>query len=147
MGPKDHRSIDVVATCECGAVTVALRGHVTSMFQCSCLHCQKTSGGGHSSVILVPTEALLSTGTTKSYSRPADSGATFTRHFCPECSTTVYAQSSRAPSLCIVPVGLLAGQNNWFDPSQLIFAVTQPAWDLVHEVLPRHDAYRVDETR
>jgi len=81
-------------------------------------------------------------GETKSYSRPADSGAIFTRHFCSQCATTVFADSSRAPDFFILPAGLFAGQNDWYEPNQLIFARTHQAWDLIPEHLPRYERYR-----
>lgn len=128
--------------CDCGAVTLTARGRVVSMFQCACEHCQRVSGSGHSSVALLPASAISTTGATKTHARPADSGATFTRHFCPDCGTTLYAQSSRAADLRILPVGLFAGQNDWFVPNQLIFARSHRHWDLIADHLPRHDAYR-----
>lgn len=42
----------------------------------------------------------------------------------------------------MVPVGFFAGQNDWFDPNQLIFARSRQTWDLVANHLPRHQAYR-----
>ena len=139
-------TLDLQATCDCGAVSLQASGDVVSMFQCSCERCQKVSGGGHSSVVLFQAEAIRVVGTTKSYSRPADSGATFTRHFCPECGTTMQAESSRAPSLRILPAGIFAGNNHWFVPNQLIFARGHPEWDLVHAALPRYDAYRPEKS-
>ncbi|WP_052715765.1 GFA family protein [Devosia chinhatensis] len=138
--------LDLKASCDCGAVTLSAIGTAISMFQCACLNCQKVSGSGHSSVVLLPNDAVRLVGATKSTARPADSGATFTRHFCPECGTTLYAQSSRAPAFRILPVGLFAGQNDWFAPNQLIFARSHCAWDLVDDALPRHDAYRPDKS-
>ena len=117
------------------------------MFHCSCDNCQRTTGTGHSSVVLFHSDALRIVGATKSYSRPADSGATFTRHFCPECGTTVVAQSSRAPALRIVPAGIFAGHNEWFEPNQLIFSRSHQAWDLVEDHLPRHQTYRQEDTQ
>jgi hypothetical protein len=137
--------LDLSVSCDCGAVTLHARGKVVSMFQCSCLHCQKATGGGHSSVALMPADAIRTTGATKTHSRPADSGATFHRHFCPQCGTTLYAQSSRAPALRIIPVGIFAGHNAWFEPNQLIFAESQPGWDLIADHLPRHAAYRPEK--
>lgn len=112
------------------------------MFQCACRNCQKVSGSGHSSVVLLPVEAVRVVGATKSHVRSADSGATFTRHFCPECGTTVYAESSRAPAFRILPVGLFAAENDWFAPNQLIFARAHQHWDLVDGAMPHHQAYR-----
>lgn len=137
--------LDITASCDCGAITLSAKGQAISMFQCSCHNCQTVSGSAHSSVVLLPADGVSVAGATKSHSRPADSGATFTRHFCPECGTTVYAQSSRAPAFRILPVGLFAGHNDWFVPNQLIFSRSHPDWDLVDEAMPHHQAYRPEK--
>jgi hypothetical protein len=142
MSSAVHPEIDLTAHCDCGAVTVTAKGRVVSMFHCACTNCQRVSGTGHSSVALLSAASVSVAGETKSHARPADSGATFTRHFCPLCATTVLAGSSRAPDLSILPVGLFAGQNDWFVPNQLIFSRSHPHWDLVADHLPRHQAYR-----
>jgi len=142
MSTTQRPNINVTATCACGAIEMAVNGPVVSMFMCSCLDCQRATGTGHSSVALTPAAALSIAGIPKTYDRPSDSGATFTRHFCPNCGTPLYGQSSRAPDIRMVPVGFFAGQNDWFAPNQLIFARSQQAWDLVADHLPRHATYR-----
>lgn len=122
-----------------------MSARVVSMFLCSCLDCQRATGSGHSSVVLLPAAGLSVHGTPKSFARPADSGATFTRHFCADCGTPLYGQSSRAPDLRMLPAGFLAGQNDWFEPNQLIFARSRQAWDLVADHLPQHATYRDQE--
>ncbi len=139
--------LNLNASCDCGAITVSVNGRAVSMFQCACRNCQIVSGSGHTSVVLFPNESVSVVGATKSHVRPADSGATFTRHFCPECGTTIHAQSSRAPAFRILPAGLFAGQNDWFVPNQLIFSRSHVAWDLVDETIPHHPAYRPDKSR
>lgn len=134
--------LDKSGRCDCGAIALHVTGEPVSMFLCACENCQRTTGGGHSSVTLFHTEAIRTRGALKSISRPAASGATFTRHFCPECGTTVLAQSSRAPALHIVPVGIFAGDNGWFQANQLIFARNHVNWDLIDDHLPRHETYR-----
>ncbi len=139
--------VDVSARCACGQVSMRIAGQVASMFMCSCLDCQRATGTGHSTVVLVPAEMLDVDGTTKTFARPADSGATFTRHFCPDCGTPLYGQSSRAPELRMMPAGFFAGQNEWFAPNQLIFARSHREWDLVADHLPHHATYREDKPR
>lgn len=138
--------LDLETACDCGAVTLSAKGRVISMFKCGCLHCQKVSGSGHASVVLFPADGIQVTGDTRTHARPADSGATLTRHFCPSCGTTLYAQSSRAPAFAILQAGLFAGQNAWFTPNQLIFARNHPAWDLVDTHMPHHAAYRPEKS-
>ncbi len=137
--------LHLTASCDCGAVTLSVKAQAISMFQCACLNCQKVSGSGHSSVVLVPTDSVKVTGATKSFVRPADSGAKFTRHFCPECGTTIFGQSSRAPGFKILSVGLFAGQNDWFSPNQLIFARSHQHWDHVASELPHYESYRPEK--
>ena len=142
MNKSAKPTLDLTTTCDCGAIALHAQGQPISMFQCACLNCQKASGSGHSSIVLFRQTDAGVTGLTKTFVRPADSGATFTRHFCPECGTTIFAVSSRAPDLRIVPAGLFAGQNDWYVPNQLIFARSHVAWDLIADHLPRHERYR-----
>ncbi|UYO00644.1 MAG: GFA family protein [Devosia sp.] len=142
---KNTIQLDQTAACDCGAVTLSARGQVVSMFQCGCKNCQKVSGSGHSSVVLMPADAISVVGATKTFVRPADSGATFTRHFCPECGTTLFAHSSRAPAFRILLAGLFAGANDWYRPNQLIFSRHHPVWDLIEAALPRYETYRPEK--
>lgn len=124
-----------------------VNGPVVSMLMCSCLDCQRASGSGHATVALVPAAALQLDGSAKSFDRPSDSGATFTRYFCPDCGTPLYGQSSRAAEMRMIPVGFFAGQNAWFEPNQLIFARSRQAWDLIADHLPRHETYQGETVR
>jgi hypothetical protein len=142
MSNPERPLVDLTARCACGHVEMSIRGPVVSMLLCSCLDCQCASGSGHASVVLVPASALSLAGSAKSFDRPSDSGATFTRHFCPDCGTPLYGQSSRAPEIRMIPVGFFAGQNDWFVPNQLIFARSRQEWDLIADHLPQHQRYR-----
>ena len=148
MSSLTRPRIDLTAKCACGQCSVTVHGPALVMLLCSCEDCQKSSGTGHSAVSFVDANNVTVTGETTQYSRPADSGATFTRHFCPRCGTPLYGQSSRAPRFRMLPVGLFGDRSEWFRPSQLIFARTHREWDTVAEDLPQHLAYRIkSETR
>jgi len=145
MTEKNKPILDQTGHCDCGANGVHVTSSPVSMFLCSCENCQRAGGAGHSAVVLFRTEHVRPRGALKSFSRPAASGATFTRHFCPECGTTLLAQSSRAPALRVLPIGVFAGDNHWFKPNQLIFARGHQDWDLVDDTLARYQTYRQDE--
>jgi hypothetical protein len=142
MTEPAHPSIDVQASCACGAVTMRITGRVGSMFMCACLHCQQATGTGHSAVALVAERYLTVTGQIGSFARQSASGASFSRNFCPCCATPLFGGSSRAPGICLVSAGFFAGNNSWFQPGQLIFARTRQGWDAIADHLPRHDTYR-----
>ena len=113
------------------------------MLLCSCEDCQKASGTGHAAVVGLRAEDVHISGEVARFERPADSGAVFTRCFCPRCGTPISGRSSRTPDLVLLPVGLFAPTNDWFLPNQLIFARSHHAWDLIAAELPRHATYRV----
>lgn len=134
--------VDLKANCACGAVTVSVRGPIRAMLMCSCEDCQKATGTGHSTVAMVNLADVAVAGATKSFARPAASGATFTRWFCPECGTPLYGRSSRAPHALMLPVGLFGAAADWFRPNQLIFSRSHREWDEIAAALPRYDTYR-----
>jgi hypothetical protein len=142
MSERTRPVVDLATTCACGAVTVAIKGTVYSMFMCSCEDCQKASGTGHSAVFTTDPSALTVTGETRSFTRPSDSGATFTRFFCPVCGTPLYGRSSRTERAVMIPVGLIGAEATWFVPTQLIFSRSHRDWDIVAEEIPRHARYR-----
>jgi hypothetical protein len=137
--PEIHAS----AQCACGAVSVAARGTVRSMFLCACEDCQRATGTGHAAVLMLRADDVTVSGPTRAYATQAQSGATMTRWTCARCGTPVAAQSSRATTLINLPVGLFgAAGAGWFRPSQLLFARSLRAWDQVDPDLPRHATYR-----
>jgi hypothetical protein len=142
MPGRARTDVDIAADCACGAVRMAVRGRLHAMFLCACEDCQKATGAGHSAVAIADPAEVTVTGETRAFAREAASGATFTRHFCPTCGTPLFGRSSRAPDAIMLPVGFFAGQNDWFTPSQLIFARSHRGWDLVADHLPRHETYR-----
>jgi len=146
MSSHVRPQVELAASCACGAVSVTVNGIVHVMLLCACEECQKATGAGHSAAAFVDAEDLTVTGATKSYSRPADSGAIFTRYFCPECATPIYGQSSRAPRFAMLQVGLFGAQTDWFKPNQLIFARSHRQWDDIADDLPQHRTYREKTT-
>jgi hypothetical protein len=142
MEPKPRPIVDLTAACACGGVTVRFAGKVLSMFMCSCDDCQKASGSGHSCVALARPDSVAITGDVRAFARPANSGATLTRHFCPICGTPLFARSSRAEGVLMLPVGLFGADTGWYAPNQLIFARSHREWDEIAEGLPQHETYR-----
>src|SRR5690606_11433887 len=124
-------------------VTVRFAGPVKSMFMCACEDCQKATGTGHSTVAMANRADVTITGPVKSHARPSNSGASFTRHFCPECGTPLYGYSSRALDALLLQVGLFGKDSvAWFMPTQLIFGRSHRQWDELAADIPRWQTYR-----
>lgn len=135
---KPH--VDISSACTCGAVRISVKGRIWSMFLCACTACQKISGAGHTAAAMANAEDVTVKGPTTAFVRPADSGATLTRHFCPTCGTSLYAQSSRRSDACLLPVGLFSDQS-WFVPRQVIFNRSHVEWDQLPDVA-RYNTYK-----
>ncbi len=133
--------IDESASCACGAVTLSARGPVLSMLLCACLDCRKASGTAHSTVTIMQEKSVAISGETKGFARTANSGATITRHFCPQCGTPLFARSSRASELIMIATGIFDNPD-WFAPNQLIFARSQLDWDHVPDGIAQYETYR-----
>lgn len=145
MPDTDKPVVEAEAHCACGGVGVTVKGRVLSMLMCSCEDCQKATGSGHSAFALFRVSSVTVTGETRSFTRPSNSGATFTRWFCPNCGTPLVGRSSRAETVTVVPVGLFGRGAGWYRPNQLIFARSHHDWDAVDAALPRWQTYRDEE--
>lgn len=140
MTTPDRPLLDIGTSCACGNVNLTIKGPVLSMFLCTCRDCQKETGTGHSAVALMKAVDVTVEGALSAFERPAASGATMTRYFCPGCAVTLYAQSSRARDMMLLPAGLLGGE--WFRPNQIIFSRSHREWDTLPATIPRHDTYK-----
>jgi hypothetical protein len=145
MRDTEKPMVEATVHCACGSVVVAVQGRVLSMLICACEDCQKSTGTGHSAIALFRATDVTVTGETRSFSRPSNSGATFTRIFCPNCGTPLHGRSSRAEAVAMVPVGLFGNGADWYQPTQLIFARSHQNWDTVDAALPRWETYRDEE--
>lgn len=142
MAEHVRPNVELDARCACGSVRVTVRGTVKSMLMCACEDCQRATGTGHSALFLADAASVNITGETRGFAVQADSGATFTRSFCPTCGTPLFGRSSRAPAAIMLPIGLFGGRAPWFAPNQLIFARSHRDWDEIAADLPRHATYR-----
>jgi hypothetical protein len=145
MHSGSRPDVELATSCACGAVDIAVNGAVKTMLVCACEACQKATGTGHAVVAMLERASVDVRGETRAFARPADSGATFTRHFCPVCGVTVFAETSRAPDVVLLPVGLFGAETDWFAPSQMIFARSHRGWDDLAPDLARHATYRAPE--
>jgi len=145
MSERQRPIVDLHAGCACGQVRVRVSGPVRAMLLCACRDCQKTTGAGHAAVAILDADSVTVTGDTQSFDRPAASGATFTRTFCPTCGTPIHGRSSRWAEALLLPPGLF-DDNDWFAPTQLIFARSHRDWDTVADDIPWHETYRTKES-
>ena len=97
------------ASCQCGTLTAAVDdGAEPTVVACHCIDCQKRSGSPFGSMAYYPREAVAVSGQAREYSRPTDSGNTYTTGFCPTCGSTLYGKASAFPDIVGVTVGMIS---------------------------------------
>lgn len=124
--------------CLCGAVEYECAEEAIMAGHCQCTDCQKISGAGHISNIMVPRGSLTIRGSLKFHEKQADSGNIVRRGFCPECGCHIYAENSGMPHFEFIRAGSLRDLEE-FRPSVVVFARSGPSWDHMDPALPRFE--------
>ena len=121
--------------CLCGAIRYEIAAEPMFAGQCQCLDCQHESGGGHTSFLGFPTDAVSLTGTPRFYEAKADSGSMVRRGFCPTCGSPVIGASTGMPGLTTISAGSL-DDPGVFAPQFVCYTLRGHAWDRVDPALP-----------
>ena len=119
---------NIIGGCQCGAVRYEIDAPPVLAVHCQCTDCKKSSGAGHITAAVYPESALHLTGITKAYSSLADSGATATREFCPECGGRLTFRSTTIAGLVAVAAGSMDDPNA-VSPSMAFYQKRHVAWD------------------
>ena len=125
--------------CLCGAVRYIVKAKPVAMAHCHCRDCQRSSGAGHMSNARFRAEDVDIAGETASYAVKADSGNTFTRHFCPTCGSRLYAVTTGWPGMIILTAGTFDDMS-WFEPMVVLYTRSRPAWDNTSGDIPSFEA-------
>lgn len=119
--------------CLCGEFNYEFpRGAVLSAFHCHCRDCQKSSGGGKTSILLVPTEALSTHGELKSFTVTGSDGAHVMRGFCPHCGSQVASQIQELPHVRLIKAGTL-DDSSWLEIHASCWSCSAASWSPVDQ--------------
>ena len=98
------------ASCQCGSLTAEIQdGAEPVVVACHCRDCQKRSGSPFGTMAYYPEDYVAIGGEAREYSRPTDSGNTFTTGFCPSCGSTLYGKASGFSGIVGVTLGTIEG--------------------------------------
>jgi len=115
------------ARCGCGSLTVTTTGEPADVYACSCLKCQRMSGGTFSYCAVYPEAAVSVAGTQRGWQHHGDSGRWIETQFCPTCGVTVYFRSESWPGLVGIAVGCFADLD-FPKPKKLYWASRHHRW-------------------
>ena len=114
--------------CACGAVRYESMADPMVCGHCQCRACQRASGTGHGSHIMVPKEALTVRGEVRYWDSAADSGNFVGRGFCPTCGSPVLSRNSGFPDHLFLRAASLDDPTK-FVPTMLVHTGKAQPWD------------------
>jgi hypothetical protein len=121
--------------CVCGQSKLSCDGPALKAVHCQCTHCQKLSGTGHLTNILVKKGSATVTGPVAIFESKADSGNTNTRTFCKNCGCQMLRQNSGMADVDIIHGGTLTNPEV-IKPEAVIWHKSALSWDYNDPALP-----------
>jgi hypothetical protein len=121
--------------CLCGAVSYEVSGEPIFVGHCACENCQKTGGGGHSTVAAFAESGLKVSGAVTSYEGKGDSGQATVLQFCPKCGSRLFTRPAMMQGSVIISVGTMDPSAD-LTPSMLIYNKRRRPWDHVDPSIP-----------
>ena len=114
------------------------KSSVVSAHHCHCSDCQKMTGSGKATIIMVPREALSTQGEMKTYTVTGTDGSHVSRGFCPECGSQVLSHVEEMPTLIFVKAGSL-DESSWVEINSSFWSESAQHWSPVDASVPSFD--------
>tara|TARA_B100001059_G_C17812711_1_gene573257 strand:+ start:503 stop:946 length:444 start_codon:yes stop_codon:yes gene_type:complete len=142
MGGKDMTNQKRSGGCLCGQFTYTMDEEaVVSAFHCHCLDCQKSTGSGKATIIVIPEKNLQTKGELKYYSVVGTDGATIERGFCEKCGSPIISAAIGPKDwegIKFIKAGSL-DDSSWVEVTANIWKSSARDWSPVSEELPTFD--------
>ena len=117
--------------CLCGQLRCEFdRDVVVSAHHCHCKDCQKITGSGKATIVMVPTDALKVDGEFNSYTVTGSEGSHITRGFCPNCGSQMLSYAEELPGLRFIKAGILT-DSSWVTIDSSFWSETAAPWSPV----------------
>ncbi|ODN43722.1 GFA family protein [Piscirickettsia litoralis] len=114
--------------CHCGHNEFSVQGAPEFQFVCYCKGCQVLNGGGHLCGVMFDETNLTPSENTRTYSYDGGSGRSIIIHFCPTCSTQLYAYPTEYKGKVVVRANVM-NESYEFNPQQNLFTESAFSWD------------------
>lgn len=121
-------------SCLCGTVRYEISADPMHMYHCHCVTCQKATGTGFATNMLLPVEAFA---IVAGHERLGafESSPNKRRYFCAGCGSPIYSHGEGTPFVS-VRCGTLDGDPS-SRPSLHYYVGSKAAWDAIEDALPQ----------
>ena len=119
--------------CLCGAVKYEFdKSNLISAHHCHCIDCQKSTGSGKSTILMLPAQAILMDGELKFYTSPTSSGRNMSRGFCEECGSPVLSFIKEMQEVNFLKAGSL-DDSSWLKIDSNFYSSSAHSWSPIDE--------------
>ena len=121
--------------CLCKKITYTFdRAHVISAHHCHCTDCQKSTGSGKATILLIPNESLQINGELKYYTVTGSAGSNISRGFCAECGSPLISFVKENPDIKFIKAGSI-DDSTWISADSNFWSSTAKSWSPVDETI------------
>ena len=110
------------------------RSHVISAHHCHCRDCQKSTGSGKATILLIPNESLQINGELKYYTVTGSAGSNISRGFCAECGSPLISFVKENPDIKFIKAGSI-DDSAWINADSNFWSSTAKSWSPVDETI------------
>ncbi|MDA9340509.1 GFA family protein [Gammaproteobacteria bacterium] len=119
--------------CLCGKIAYEFeQSKVLATHHCHCKDCQKSTGSGKATILVIPNEELKLQGDLKFYTVTGSAGSHITRGFCENCGSPVMSFVEENSSIKFIKAGTLE-DSSWLTITSNFWSATAQSWSPVDE--------------
>ena len=119
--------------CLCGTVKYEFdKSNLISSHHCHCVDCQKSTGSGKATILMLPTQAIVMKGELKFHTTPTASGRNMSRGFCGECGSPVLSFIDEMPEVKFVKAGSL-DDSSWLKIDSNFYSSSAHSWSPIDD--------------
>jgi len=119
--------------CLCGAIKYEFdKSNLISAHHCHCIDCQKSTGSGKSTILLLPAQAILMDGELKFYTSTTSSGRNMSRGFCQECGSPVLSFIKEMQEVNFLKAGSL-DDSSWLKIDSNFYSSSAHSWSPIDD--------------
>ena len=122
-------------SCLCGEVSYSFNeSSVISAHHGHCKDCQKSTGSGKATIVMIPENALQMKGEIKIYTVTGTDGSHVTRGFCESCGSPLISYIEEMQGIRLIKAGSL-DDSSWLKIDSNFWSSTAREWSPVDETL------------
>ena len=119
----------------CGKISYQFnKSEAISAHHCHCLDCQKSTGSGKATILLVPDSSLEIDGNLKFFTVQGSGGSHISRGFCENCGSPLISFVEENAEIKFIKVGSI-NDSSWVNADSNFWSSTSNKWSPVDETI------------